>query len=100
MFFAMTSNHFLGTHFNTANFALMGMAGVMSGVIRAPLMAIFLTTEITQNLDLLLPITLTASISFAIVKLFSKRPFFQSQYIVQNLIEPFDVKKSSDTPGR
>lgn len=98
MFFAMTCNHFFDTDLNTANFALMGMAGVMSGVIRAPLMAIFLTTEITQNLDLLLPITLTASISFAIVKLFSKRPFFQSQYIVQNLIEPFDVKKSSDVP--
>ena len=71
------------------------MAGVMAGGIRAPLMAIFLTTEITQNLNLLLPITLSAAISFCIVKLFSHRPFFQSQYIEQNLKEPFDETKGN-----
>ena len=90
LFFAMASNALFGTTFDTANFALMGMAGVMAGVIRAPLMAIFLTTEITQNLNLLLPITLSAAISFCIVKIFSKRPFFQSVYIIEDLKEPSD----------
>lgn len=93
MFFALCCNTMFGMHLSPSNFALMGMAGVMSGVIRAPLMAIFLTTEITQNLNLLLPITLSAAISFCIVKLFSHRPFFQSQYIEQNLKEPFDETK-------
>lgn len=53
-------------------------------------MAIFLTTEITQNLNLLLPVTLSAAISFCIVKIFSKRPFFQSVYIIEDLKEPSD----------
>ena len=38
------------------NFALMGMAGVMAAVMHAPLMAIFLTTDLTGGYDLFLPL--------------------------------------------
>ena len=88
LLFAMFSNYALGTHLDAANFALMGMAGVMAGVIRAPLMAIFLTTELTGNLGLLVPITITASLSFCIVKICMKEPFFQSEYESAHLDEP------------
>ncbi|MCM1504737.1 MAG: chloride channel protein [Muribaculum sp.] len=88
LLFAMASNYIFGTKLDAANFALMGMAGVMAGVIRAPLMAIFLTTELTGNLGLLVPITITASLSFCIVKICMKEPFFQSQYTSANLDKP------------
>lgn len=88
LLFAMFSNYVFGTHLDAANFALMGMAGVMAGVIRAPLMAIFLTTELTGNLGLLVPITITASLSFCIVKICMKAPFFQSAYVSAHLDEP------------
>ncbi len=88
LFFAMASNYLFGTKLDAANFALMGMAGVMAGVIRAPLMAIFLTTELTGNLGLLVPITITASLSFFIVKICLKEPFFQSEYSSANIDAP------------
>ena len=88
LLFAMVSNHFLGTHIDSANFALMGIAGVMAGVIRAPLMAIFLTTELTGNLGLLVPITITAALSFCIMKLCMKTPFYQSEYVSAEIDSP------------
>lgn len=57
--------------------ALMGMAGVMAGAIRAPLMAIFLVLEITASYTLVLPITLTAALSFGIVRFFTSEDFFE-----------------------
>ena len=48
------------------NFVLAGMAGVMSGVMHAPLTAIFLITEITDGHGLILPLSLTAAFSFVI----------------------------------
>ncbi len=50
------------------NFVLAGMAGVMSGVMHAPLTAIFLITEITGGHGLFLPISLTAAFSFVMSK--------------------------------
>lgn len=55
---------------STKNFALMGMAGVMSGVMHAPLMAIFLTAEMTGGYQLFLPLLIVSTISYGTVKLF------------------------------
>jgi CIC family chloride channel protein len=46
------------------NFVLAGMAGVMAGVLHAPLTAIFLIAEITGGYSLFLPLSLTAAFSF------------------------------------
>lgn len=67
--FAYFSNHYLGTHFEVANFALFGMAGVMAGIIQAPLMAIFLTLEMVGDFAMFFPLTICALISFASVRL-------------------------------
>lgn len=48
----------------------MGMAGVMSGVMHAPLMAIFLTAELTGGYDLFLPLLIVSTISYGTIKLF------------------------------
>lgn len=52
------------------NFALIGMAGVMSGVMHAPLMAIFLTAELTGGYDLFLPLLIVSTISYGTIKIF------------------------------
>jgi len=46
------------------NFALMGMAGVMAGVMHAPLMAIFLTAEMTGGYELFLPLLIVSVVSY------------------------------------
>lgn len=51
------------------NLALLGMAGVMAGAIRAPMMAIFLTIEMTASYSFLLPVVVTATTAFGIVRL-------------------------------
>ncbi len=58
------------TALSTKNFALIGMAGVMSGVMHAPLMAIFLTAELTGGYDLFLPLLIVSTISFGTIKIF------------------------------
>lgn len=52
------------------NFALVGMAGLIAGVIHAPLTAIFLIAEITGGYELFIALIITSSISYLTVKYF------------------------------
>ena len=54
------------------NFVLVGMAGMMAGVMQAPMTAIFLIAEITGGYDLFLPLILVATISFGTIRFFEK----------------------------
>lgn len=47
------------------NFVLVGMAGLMSGVMQAPMTAIFLIADMTGGYELLIPLILTSTISYA-----------------------------------
>ncbi|MGW9684808.1 chloride channel protein [Flagellimonas sp. 2504JD1-5] len=58
----------LGFSVSESNFTLIGMAGLIAGVIHAPLTAIFLIAEITGGYQLFVPLMITASISFLITK--------------------------------
>ncbi len=51
-----------------SNFTLVAMAGVLSGVLHAPLTAIFLIAEITGGYELMIPLMLVASISYTVSK--------------------------------
>lgn len=69
--FAYVLNIFdFGIELSTKNFALIGMAGVMSGVMHAPLMAIFLTAELTGGYELFLPLLIVSTISYGTIKVF------------------------------
>ena len=68
--FAYFINTVFGLDLSTKNFALMGMAGVMSGVMHAPLMGIFLTAELTGGYDLFLPLLIVSAISYGTIKFF------------------------------
>jgi len=54
------------------NFVLVGMAGLMAGVMQAPMTAIFLIAEMTGGYDLFLPLILTSTISFGTIRIFEK----------------------------
>lgn len=59
---------FVGTSYCVpeANFVLVGMAGLMAGVMQAPMTAIFLIAEISGGYELLIPLIITATISYGI----------------------------------
>lgn len=60
------------TNLPISNFTMVGMAGILSGLFHAPLTAIFLIAEITGGYDLMIPLMIVASISYAISKRFEK----------------------------
>ncbi len=71
-FFAYLINHLgFDIELSVKNFALMGMAGVMSGVMHAPLMGIFLTAEMTGGYQLFLPLLIVSALSYGTVKVFA-----------------------------
>ena len=51
------------------NFVLVGMAGLMAGVMQAPMTAIFLIAEISGGYELLIPLILTATISYGVTRM-------------------------------
>jgi len=52
------------------NFVAVGMAGIMAGVVHAPLTAIFLIAEITGGYMLFVPLMIVAALSFFISRYF------------------------------
>ena len=64
------------TQVSESNFTLVGMAGLMAGVLHAPLTAIFLIAEVTGGYELFVPLMLTAAISFSITKYFNQHSVY------------------------
>ena len=60
----------LNVYLPTDNFALMGMAGVMAGVMHAPLTGTFLIAELTGGYNLFLPLLVVSTTSYGTIKLF------------------------------
>lgn len=69
-FFAFLLNNLFGLDLSVKNFALMGMAALMSGVMHAPLMGIFLTAEMTGGYQLFLPLLIVSTISYGTIRIF------------------------------
>ncbi len=63
-----------GTEFTVPeqNFVLVGMAGLMAGVMQAPMTAIFLIAEISGGYELFIPLILTSTIAFGTIRFFEK----------------------------
>ena len=69
-------NYFTFFQVSETNFSLVGMAGLMSGVMHAPLTGIFLIAEITGGYELLTPLIITATISYITVKYFEPHSIY------------------------
>ena len=63
---ALVCNTLFGWNLSLVSFTLVGMAGVMSGVMKAPLTSIFLIAELSSGYGLFIPLMITACIAFAI----------------------------------
>jgi CIC family chloride channel protein len=79
LLFATLYNHLFGASLSPVLFALVGMAGLFAGVLHAPFTAIFLLAEITMAYNLILPLMITAAISFATIRLFQPTSFYHIQ---------------------
>lgn len=71
LFAYILNNLGLGIELSQKNFALLGMAGVMAGVMHAPLMAIFLTAEMTGGYDLFLPLLIVSALAYLTIRIFT-----------------------------
>ncbi len=75
--FSHFSNEFDVTPFlPEKNFALMGMAGVMSGVMHAPLTGVFLIAELTGGYDLFLPLMIVSVSAYLTIIVFEPHSIY------------------------
>jgi len=84
--FAAVLNIVAWENVSTSNFTLVGMCGVMSGVLHAPLTAIFLIAEITSGYELFVPLMIVSAISFSTSSFFEKHSLY-----TKHLIESGDL---------
>ena len=66
-----------------ANFVLVGMAGLMAGVMQAPMTAIFLIAEMTGGYDLFIPLITTAAVSFTTIRFFEQYSIYTKRIAQQ-----------------
>ncbi len=79
-----------GANLSLSSFTLVGMCGVMSGVLHAPLTAIFLIAEITGGYQLFVPLMLVSAISFTTISYFEKYSLYTKSLIEKGDLIPYD----------
>jgi CIC family chloride channel protein len=93
-FFANLLNSVFGLHISHANFALVGMAGVMAGVMHAPLTAIFLIAEITGGYLLLTPLIMVSAIAYLTSHMFESHSIYTRQLAARKELITHDKDKA------
>ena len=89
--FASSINLFGSTEIiNTSHFTLVGMCGIMSGVLHAPLTGIFLIAEITSGYTLFVPLMLVSAISYSTTSYFEKYSIYTKHLIERGDLIPHD----------
>jgi chloride channel protein, CIC family len=64
---------------NVVNFTVVGMAGVLSAVIKIPLTAVFLIAEITGGYILFIPLMIVSAISYFISSYFEHKSIYTKE---------------------
>ncbi len=75
-FSRLWNTYSFGTWLPEKNFALLGMAGVMSGVMHAPLTGIFLIAEITGGYSLFMPLMIVSVSAYLTISIFEKHSIY------------------------
>jgi len=83
LFSRLWNIHEIGVYVPEKNFALMGMAGVMSGVMHAPLTGIFLIAELTGGYSLFLPLMIVSVSSYLTISIFEPHSIYSSRLAKQ-----------------
>lgn len=92
---------------SVTNFTLVGMAGLMAGIMHAPLTAIFLIAEITSGYELFIPLMITAGISFFVTSQFEPHSVYTIELAQrgdllthnkdQNVLTLMDIRQEIET---
>jgi len=77
--FAKILNYLGLTNLSESNFTLVGMAGLIAGVLHAPLTALFLIAEITRGYELIIPLMITSAIAYLTSKYFIPHSVYNMQ---------------------
>lgn len=80
---------------STANFALVGMAAVMTGVMHAPLMATFLIAEITGGYALMAPLLISVAVTYLCVNPFEKYSIYARKLAAHGDLMTHDKDRSA-----
>lgn len=80
----------LGIDLPTGDYTLIGMAGLLAGVLQAPLTAIFLIAETTGGYELFIPLMITVSISFLITKNSLRYTVYTKELVEKNELVTHD----------
>jgi CIC family chloride channel protein len=88
LFVALAVNQTGLVHLTVSNFIAVGMAGALSGVMHAPLTAIFLIAEITGGYVLFIPLMIVSAISYVISRLYNPHNMYWHELIENQHINP------------
>jgi len=88
LFVALAVNQTGLVHLTVSNFIAVGMAGALSGVMHAPLTAIFLIAEITGGYVLFIPLMIVSAISYVISRLYNPHNMYWKELIEHQNIRP------------
>jgi CIC family chloride channel protein len=93
-FVASMLRKFLNADIPDNRFVLVGMAGLMAGVMHAPLTSIFLIAEITGGYNLLIPLIITATAAFITTRTFEKHSIYHVQLAKRGELITHDKDKA------
>ncbi len=88
LFVALAVNQTGLVHLTVSNFIAVGMAGALSGVMHAPLTAIFLIAEITGGYVLFIPLMIVSAISYVISRVYNPHNMYWQELIEHKNIRP------------
>lgn len=94
LLFSKLVNHFGFATISEKNFALVGMAGIISGNLHAPLTAIFLIAELTTGYELFVPLMITSATSYATTRIFVNNSVYTHQLAKRGELVTHDKDKA------
>ncbi len=93
-FIFIVLHNVFGVDLPEGNFSLVGMAGVMAGVMHAPLTAIFLIAEITGGYSLFIPLMITSTISYLTIRAFEPHSIYTKRLAERGELITHDKDKA------
>lgn len=83
IFSRVWNSYDLYTYVPEKNYALLGMAGVMSAVMHAPLTGVFLIAELTGGYDLFMPLMIVSMVSYLTIIVFEPHSIYSMRLAKQ-----------------
>ena len=95
LFVSSLLKRFINIDLPDNRFVLVGMAGMMAGVMHAPLTAIFLIAEITGGYQLLIPLIITSTVAYITTRSFEKHSIYHVQLAERGELITHDKDKAA-----